>query len=84
MSNDKSQSKGKSSVSQGNSQDKHLICDSLLGLAYDNGEGELADHTSLKSFFLVDQVKPDVDHADVKENKVMPKQIHEKKLKGIK
>ena len=48
MSNDKSQSKGKSFVSQGNSQDKQLICDSLLGLAYDHGEGELGDHMSCR------------------------------------
>ena len=29
--------------SQGNSQDTQLICDSLLVLAYDHGEGELSD-----------------------------------------
>lgn len=33
---------------------------------------------------FVDQVKANVDHADVKENKVVPKQIHEEKLQGIK
>ena len=51
MSNEKSQSEGRSFVSQGNSHDKQLICDSLLGLAYDHGEGELDDHMSCRETY---------------------------------
>ena len=48
MSQCKCQDKGESLVSQGNSQDKQLMCDNLLGLAYDHGEGELVDNMSCR------------------------------------
>lgn len=72
-------------MNQGNCQDKQLICDSILDLAYDHGEEELCDLCVVEKLLpYVDQVKAEMDHADVKENKDVPKQIHEEKLQGIK